>query len=57
MLACTSLPFLIEMNSHFPLTQVLVPSFLQGIWTIFPYMVAAATALYLYIRSRYTPKT
>ncbi|KAG5398194.1 hypothetical protein IGI04_020008 [Brassica rapa subsp. trilocularis] len=28
-----------------------------GIWTIFPYMVAAATALYLYIRSRYTPKT
>ncbi|CAH8378439.1 unnamed protein product [Eruca vesicaria subsp. sativa] len=26
--------------------------YVQGIWTIFPYMVAAATALYLYIRRR-----
>ncbi|XP_010450299.1 PREDICTED: uncharacterized protein LOC104732449 isoform X1 [Camelina sativa] len=27
-----------------------------GIWTIFPYVVAASTALFLYIRSRYSSK-
>ncbi|CAE5964593.1 unnamed protein product [Arabidopsis arenosa] len=27
-----------------------------GVWTIFPYMVAASTALFLYIRSRYSSK-
>ncbi|CAN6830241.1 unnamed protein product [Brassica oleracea var. botrytis] len=40
-----------------PMFAVATVATVVGIWTIFPYMVAAATALYLYIRSRYTPKT
>ncbi|KAL0773193.1 hypothetical protein Bca101_038344 [Brassica carinata] len=40
-----------------PMFAVATVATAVGIWTIFPYMVAAATALYLYIRSRYTPKT
>ncbi|XP_013725026.1 inner membrane protein BB_0250-like [Brassica napus] len=46
--------FLLRERPMFAVTTVAT---VVGIWTIFPYMVAAATALYLYIRSRYTPKT
>jgi hypothetical protein len=27
--------------------------FIQGIWTIFPYAVAASTALFFYVRRKY----
>ncbi|KAF8088532.1 hypothetical protein N665_0538s0027 [Sinapis alba] len=40
-----------------PMFAVATVATVVGIWTIFPYMVAAVTALYLYIRSRYSPKT
>ncbi|KAJ0244713.1 Transmembrane protein [Hirschfeldia incana] len=40
-----------------PMFAIATVATVVGIWTIFPYMVAAATALYLYIRSRYSPKT